>query len=295
VVGYYDYHWVRDRSIHFPNLAFFARYADDHDAPLYRWVWVENGRAGIGNPNRSRYTVFSSLAFGLDGVMWFIGQQMINTGNWRWNQFGLDTIGVNEDLLPVGQAMIGLRRVGTWSTAVTVNANNDPRGAEEPSIPPGLEAIPEDAFFQVEGGEVVVGHFQGEAEDGDGGSGGGGGGGVDSSEPVDHLLVANHNAYMPQAMVVRFAEDVTGLEILDRGTGAWVALPLEDGVATWELGPGYGDLLRVGRMGDAVGPEPTVSPTASVPATPTVEPTQDVSMAGRIYLPSTIRYGVELR
>jgi hypothetical protein len=291
VVGYYDYHWVRDRSIHFPNLAFFARYADEHDAPLYRWVWVENGRAGIGNPNRSRYTVFSSLAFGLDGVMWFIGQQMINTGNWQWNQFGLDTIGVNKDLLPVGQAMIGLRRVGTWSTPATRNANDRERGAEEPPIPPGLEAIPAQAFFQVEGGEVVVGHFQGPVADGEGGGGGGGGSGEDPAGGlVDHLLVANHNAYQPQAMAVRFEEDVTGLEILDRATGAWVDLPLEGGVATWELGPGYGDLLRVGRSGaEAPTPEPTGQATVEVTPEPTPGVTPEIPPAPSIYLPAARR------
>ena len=90
VVAYYDYHWVRDRTLHFRDLKFYGEYARDHDdAPLYRWIWVQNGRAGIGNPNRSRYTVFTSLAFGLKGVVWFIGQQMIDPSTWGWNQFGL--------------------------------------------------------------------------------------------------------------------------------------------------------------------------------------------------------------
>jgi hypothetical protein len=238
-VGYYDYHWVRDRDIHFPNLRGFAAYADQKDAALYRWVWVQNGRAGIGNPNRSRYTVFSSLAFGLDGVLWFIGQQMMDTNTWQWNQFGLDTISVNLEVAALGPEMRGLNRIGTWSTEVTINANNDPRDPEAPPIPPGLDAIPEDLWVQVEAGEVILAHFQDEAF-------------------VDHVYLANHTSYAAQQITLTLEVESPVVEMFNRGSRVWTEIPLVDGRLNFELGAGYGELFRVPQT--PIEPTPTPEP-----------------------------------
>ena len=259
VIGYYDYHWVRDRDIHFPNLAFFSRYADDHDAPLYRWVWVENGKAGIGNPNRGRYTVFTSMAFGLKGVMWFIGQQMMNTGNWQWNQFGLDTIGINEEVAKLGPELMPLERRVTHSTHTTRTANDRDK---ERSVPGGLIAIPEDYWYTVDGGEAVIGEF--EHHDG-----------------RDRLLVANHNAYQPQPMVLTFEAEVTGVELFDRETVDWRRLEMNTGVVTWTLDSGFGDLLRIERE-----PAPTKTPPATLVPTATATPEATEPPAGvALFLP----------
>lgn len=258
VAAYYDYHWVRDRSIHFSNLARFARYAEDRGAALYRWTWVENGKAGIGNPNRSRYTVSTSMAFGLDGAVWFIGQDMMNTSTWEWNQFGLDTIGVNLDLAPVGAELVGLPHVATYSTETTRTANDKEKGADDPPIPAPLKAFPDDHWFRAASGEVVVGEFKG-------------------PYPGEwRLLVANHNVYQPQSVVLELDGPVHGVQLLDRETGAWLELPVEDGAIGWELRPAYADLVHVTRYAPDV---PTVTPTATAAQGPTATTTLEPSPA----------------
>lgn len=234
VVGYYDYHWTRDRGTHFPNLEFFGDYADEKDAFLYRWIQVDPGLAGKGNPNRIRYTVFSSMAHGLKGVMWFLGSRLIDTRSWQWNQFGLDVASVNHDVLPLAEVFAPLRHVATWSTEQTINANNDPRGDEEPPIPPGLEAIPEDFWLQVASGEVILGQFRHPDETGA------------WAEAGRYLLVANHNAYVAQALTLTLGVDVAGAEWFDRAAGDWVELDPSEGRVGLEIGAGNAELMRFG-------------------------------------------------
>jgi hypothetical protein len=253
VVGYYDYHWTRDRGTHFPNLEFFGDYADEKDAFLYRWIQVDPGLAGKGNPNRIRYTVFSSMARGLKGVMWFLGSRLIDTRSWQWNQFGLDVASVNHDVLPLAAVFAPLRHVATWSTRQTVNANNDPRGAEEPPIPPGLDAIPEDFWVQVESGEVILGQFRHPDETDETGARG---------EAGRYVFVANHNAYVAQALTMTLAVDVARVEWFDRAVGAWVDLDPSEGRVGLEILPGNGELLRFGWDEGLPTAEPTTEPTA---------------------------------
>lgn len=274
VVAYYDYHWTRDRATHFPNLDFFGSYADEKDAFLYRWVQVDPGRAGIGNPNRIRYTVFSSMAFGLKGVMWFLGSRLIDSGSWRWNQLGLDVARVNHEVLPLAEVFAPLRRLDTWSTPLTINANDDPRGAEEPPIPPGLAPIPEDFWAQVESGEVLIGHFRDPAEASEEGRAG------------RYLFAANPNSYQPQPLVMRFGTAITGVEIFDREAGEWRLLDMSESRVELVLGPGFGELLRASSEAEPP-PTPTANSTAnSTPNTTSMpEPTVMPGPAGTIYLP----------
>lgn len=271
VAAYYDYHWVRDRSIHFSNLARLAQYAEDRGAALYRWTWVENGKAGIGNPNRSRYTVSTSMAFGLVGAVWFIGQDMMSTSTWEWNQFGLDTISVNHDLAPVGAELVGLQRLATYSTETMRTANDKEKGVDDPPIPAPLEAFPDDHWLRASSGEVVIGEFKGQY-------------------PGEwRLLVANHNAYQPQPVVLELDGPVYRVQLLDRETGVWRELPVEDGAISWQLGPGYADLVRVTRYADA----PTVTstpgsspgPTATTTSEPSPPATPSPDLPLRILLP----------
>lgn len=252
VVAYYDYHWTRDRATHFPNLDFFARYADERDAFLYRWVQVDPGRAGIGNPNRIRFTVTSSMAHGLKGVMWFLGTRLVDTASWEWNQLGLDVASVNHDVLPLEAVFAPLERIATYSTPATRNANDDPRGPDKPPIPPGLHPIPEGFPVAVESGEVLLGHFRDPADDTPAGRAG------------RVLFLANHNSYQPQALALRLGADVAGLEIFDRTVGDWRTLAADDGRVSLEIGPGYGELLRL--AASAPTPAPPTARPAYLPA-----------------------------
>lgn len=275
VLGFYNYHWVRDRSVHFHDLQFFGDLADRQQAQLSRWVWVQSGRANIGNPNRNRYTIYTSLAFGLKSFLWFIGQQMIDPATWEWNAFGQDVIATNQGLRHIGREVMALHRVATYSTATTRTMNNDPKDPAEPAIPPPLAAVPADgrAGFTVPHGEAVIGLF------GD-------------TFGQDVLVIANHNAYLPQDMILQVTGLWTSIELLDRESGRWMTLtgPGGDGRIAWTLDAGYADLVRisrdVGSIPTATVPStPSPSATATVPPTAPATATDNPTATNRVWLP----------
>ena len=99
--------------------------------------------------------------------------------------------------------------------------------------------------------------------------------------------MANHNAYLPQDVVLSFGEISStqipmGAEIFDRAEGVWKELPWLGHEASFELGPGYGELVRPIWVWGLPSPMPTSKP--GPPLAP--EPTPAGPSEGEIYLPS---------
>ena len=83
-----------------------AHGANSHSGPI---AWAADtsglldwgsGRAGLGNYNRNLYTANTSIAFGLKGVFWFIGQEMMDRKTWEFNTCGKDITKKRLNALP---------------------------------------------------------------------------------------------------------------------------------------------------------------------------------------------------
>jgi hypothetical protein len=98
------------------------------------------------------------------------------------------------------------------------------------TLPAGAEKAPAAYWFQPEGETFLVGEFR----DRTGNS---------------YLLPVNHGVDKARELTVRFDDGRIGVELLDRKTGKWRALPVAKAdrgrVLKLTLAPGDGELLRV--------------------------------------------------
>lgn len=226
VHAYYDFHWQRGPHLNFPHLVSAWQIAREKDCYFYRWVWVSSGRPG--HPDRARYTVNTSLACGLKGVFWFLGQQMMDRDTWQWNQYGKDIAAINAEVLPLGPELMELGNpVAVYSTGTSLGSKGRPKEEGAPPVPPPLVEIPGDHWFQVTGGEAVLGMYK-------------------DPQGLDVVLLANHNAHGPQEMTLRFTPPVRSLRIFRRQTRTWEEMKLDHGTVSFHLANASSELLKIG-------------------------------------------------
>ncbi len=227
VHAYYDFHWQRGPHKNFPHLVQASKIAKDKSCYFYRWMRVSSARPG--NPDRIRYTVNTSIACGLKGVFWFLGQEMMDRRAWDWNGYGGDVAKVNLEVVKLGPELMKLGNVeAIYSTPTSVTEKGREKDPKAPPVPPPLTALPDDSWFKVEAGEAVIGHFK----DPDGN---------------DALFFANHNAHGPQQMRVAFSRKPKIVALFDRTTGKYAKHSLKKGAVEFEIGNGGGELLKLSR------------------------------------------------
>jgi len=228
VLGFYDFHWKRAPQYHFPHLLQYSRWAVERDARFYRWVWTDSGIPGKGNVNRTLYTVNTSMACGLKGVLWFLGSRMMNPKTLEWNQVGRDVMAVNAAVMPLSRQIAALGNpTGVYSTPITkTNKDRALPDGKATMMPPGLAGreFPKDFRIQAVGGEFVMGLFA-------------------DAKKRDVVFLANHNCYAAQDVAVKLSDDTKGA-IFDRKTSTWRALKVEGRTVRLTLAPAGGELLR---------------------------------------------------
>jgi hypothetical protein len=231
VFGYYNFHWKRGVNQQFPHLLQYSQWASERNAVFYRWLETDAGQAGKGNFNRSLYSVNTSIACGLKGVLWFLGTSLMNPKTLEYTTNGTDITKVNKEILPLAKeiAKIG-NPIAIHSTPMTRTVNNQelPDGKKE-LMPPGLEghAFPADFWARPVSGEFLAGVFKYGADQ-------------------DALFLANHNAYAGQEVRLKLAGERKA-ELFNRREGKWQALKVKDGILDVSLPPAGGELLRFSR------------------------------------------------
>lgn len=229
VLAYYDFHWVRGPHLNFPHLQAYSNQARKQNAVFYRWLWVKSSfnNTGTGHQLRCLYTATTSMAHGLKGIFWFIGQDMMDQKTWEMTEMGRDIAKVNETILPLGPEMMKLGNPeAVYSTPTTRTNKNKDKGAEDPAIPSPLAGFPEDHLFKVTSGEAVVGQFK-------------------DSDGRTAWFFANHNTYAPQEMSLEFRAATKGISMFDRDGRRWVPLEVENKSVQFKLAEAGGELLRL--------------------------------------------------
>lgn len=229
LLGYYDFHWERGRDSHFGHLQHFSRLARDNNAWFYSWLATTAGQPGKGNFNRSLYSANTSIACGQKGILWFLGGKLMSLDRLEWTEAGKDILKVQAEIAPLVQELAKIGNPSAiYSTPITRTMNNDPLPPEQKErMPPGLEQarIPAEFPIQAKAGEFVMGVFQ-----------------PDAGKKVGALFLANHNAYMEQAVELLLRG--VKLEQYVRKTRRWEPLPVAGDIARVSLTPGGGELLR---------------------------------------------------
>ena len=154
------------------------------------------------NEPRIRQSVFTALAYGLKGVLWFTAGRMFDPGSAELNDCGKDVAAVNADLKELGKVLVNLRHVDTYHTA---------------PLPRDVEEVPADYWLQpysyISYG-VCMGTFK---DDND----------------LDYVFLANKNYDIEMRVALEIARKVPveAVHRLDKNTGAWIEVPVTEMVS----------------------------------------------------------------
>lgn len=203
--GYYDFHWTRGGHWGHLNQAFNQTKA--RQVPFLRYDAANPGIVGKGNPNRAGYTIATSIPFGLKGYMYHYAGGIVNPKTWELDELGKDVQKVNAKFTSVGAELMKLRHpTAIYSTPITTDAKN--HKLDKAMIPGGLSPVPEQSWFKIVAGEVLVGVCQDAAK-------------------KDVLILACHNPYQSQDVTLEL-KDTKNAKSFDRAKGKWTDLPIAD-------------------------------------------------------------------
>lgn len=225
LIGYYDFHWFRGG--HWRHLDRARNAAKKTDSYFLRYCQSDPGRVGAGNYNRALYTISTSIPFGLKGYTYHYRGGTFNLNTGEPGALGKDVARVNAEYALIGDELLKIGNpTGVYSTPITKSAKDRP--IEKPAVPAELKPIPEDAWFQIKQGEVLVGVFQ-------------------DKKKNDFLFLANHNSYQPQSAVVVLKKPAKSVSLFDRKKGEWTDLKVTKSTVTFEVPAAAGELIRVTR------------------------------------------------
>jgi hypothetical protein len=101
-----------------------------------------------------------------------------------------------------------------YSTSISTDAKN--HKLDVAAGPGGLTAIPEQSWFKVAAGEMLIGVCQDAAK-------------------KDVLMLACHNPYQSQDVTLQFKDGVKKVEGFDPAKGKWKEVPIANGKARWSV------------------------------------------------------------
>jgi len=220
---YYHYHWDGNRSpqLHFTVLEQFRRASvANGDVPVCRIVETRPE-----DMRKTRQTVYTSLAYGVRGYRMggaiFNPQKRDKLGVPAPNVYGVEIARLNAAINAYSPVFKAARCRAVYHVK---------------PLPAGCKGVPEDAWFSLDGSDVLVGTFGAKA-------------GAKSAGPAEYLLVANRDAFKPHTARITIRRKDPTVHRMDKASAKWVAQPVRpSGVAatvTVDLAEGSGELLRV--------------------------------------------------
>ncbi len=212
IIGYDDYQWwyggvyewFTGTPVHFVKLEQHRDAALEAGIPLIAWREVNVQRNVPGQDKRNyvtppdnarkiRQSVYTSLAYGVRGILWFTGYLLFEQGGTGLNETGKQVATINAELKQIGPVLQTLRSTGVFHT---------------PPVPRGSRQTTPDHWVQPLGNDLVMGTFRDEAK-------------------TDFVLVANKDWRSERTVILQFQlfqRKVTSVEMFDRRSGEWEAL-----------------------------------------------------------------------
>ena len=227
--GYYDYHWLRGRWKHFPHLLLYRKWAVQRRAIFCRWVMVPSGKSRRDVYQRNLYTINTSVACGLKGVLWFLGHCIMDRATVQLTPHGEEIARINHEVMPLRKLIMQIGNpVAVYSTPVQSGKAGTKAQGDKRVVPGRLQAFPKDFWLQADGGEFVMGVFK-------------------DDRKRDFVFVANHHHDAEQAVKLLVSEKTSEAELFDRKSEKWRPLEVTDGALTFTLAAAGGELLRFKR------------------------------------------------
>jgi len=224
VLSYDYYQWWWERKNHFTLLEDYRAAAQAAGIPLICWVEANanpdchyNGSTCSylsDNAEKIRQSVYTSLAYGVKGIEWFVGPPLIFRDA-KLTQAGEDVAAINAELKRLGPILIKLRSVDVFHTA---------------PLPANTRPISPDYWVQAKGRDLTVGMFK-------------------DATQADYIMVTNQDYQHRRWAVLQFGHTVNSVAKFDKSCGKWSPLPVgtyQDGsIVELIIGRGDGELLRV--------------------------------------------------
>jgi len=226
----YDYYqWWWGTQNHFGRLAAHREAALQAGIPLIcwveanadpRWEWGKPGATYLpDNAPKLRQSVYTALAYGVQGIQWFVGPLVFEQGEGgllrpTLTQAGEDIKQINAELEALGPELLSLRSAG-----VTLG----PRLGDQGSVPPV------DTWVWSKTSRLVVGLFEGPRGE-------------------RAAMVVNADVERARRAVLHLRGGPDGFRLFDRVERRWVRLATRQvagaSIAELDLPPGDGALIR---------------------------------------------------
>lgn len=90
---------------------------------------TDSGLPGKGNDNRSLWSLNQGVAFGMKGVLWFIGLRQMNKATGEWTEAGRDINRVNAQIMPLKGELLRLGKPVAGQFTMGVFVDDEDRDA----------------------------------------------------------------------------------------------------------------------------------------------------------------------
>jgi len=225
VLDYYHYHWSSKNhpERYYLYLRMFRDLSIKHDIPQMRCL------GSSPTPPMIRQSMYVSFAYGIQAIhFWpphFVGCAMDQDRN-AVLEDGRPVFSLSDAGKAVSDVALELKAIGP----VLLKLKNQAVYHTDKTLPVGAEKSPADLWFQPEGDTFLVSVFHDEHKN-------------------RYLMPVNHAVDKTRELTLRFKDENTSLELMDRKTGRWRPLVLEKAdehtLLRLTLAPGDGELLRV--------------------------------------------------
>ncbi len=202
------YEWFSGSPVHFVKLEQHRDAARDAGIPLIAWREVNVRRNVPGEKTRNfatpehnaekiRQSVYTTLAYGAKGILWFTGYLLFDPGTSELNETGRQVAAINSEIETLGPVLVNLRSIGVFHTQPV------PRGSRETTP---------DHWVQPIGENLVMGAFR-------------------DSDTTDYVLIANKDwrqANTAELEFRLFQRKVASIELFDKASGQWNVLSVKE-------------------------------------------------------------------
>ena len=224
LLSYDFYQWWWGSEWYYSRLEVHRSAALAADIPLLVWIEAnaavsqESGGAGPAylpdNQQRLRQSVYTSLAYGVKGIQWFVYSLIFGPGA-ELTRSGQDIAKINAELQVLGPTLMQLHSVDVFHTA---------------PLPRDTRPLPPDYWVQCTGRDWVLGVLK-------------------DTAGADYLLVANRDWQRGRSALLQFPRGVRAVQSMAKRSGRWWDLELRENrgrqFVACAIGPGDGELLKV--------------------------------------------------
>ncbi len=212
VLGYDDYQWwyggvyewFTGTPVHFVKLEQHRDAALEAGIPLIAWREVNVQRNVSGQDRRNfatpsdnaqkiRQSIYTSLVYGVKGILWFTGYLLFDEESSVLNKTGKQVAAINAELKRLAPILIHLRSTGVFHT---------------PPVPRGSRQTTPDNWVQPLGDNLLMGTFRDDAK-------------------RDYLIVVNKDWRHERKAVLQFQlfqRKIQSVEMFNKKSGGWSAL-----------------------------------------------------------------------